>query len=68
MAGYVEEQLKRMADHLGVLNDEVGDIQVSVAGIQVDVKWLKHGFRWLMGLVATILVCGIAYAIFNGGS
>lgn len=60
-----EEQLKRMANHLEVLNDEVGSIQVSIAGIQVDVKWLKASIRWLMSLVAAILTGGIAYAIFT---
>jgi len=60
-----EEQLKKMASHLEVLNDEVGAIQVSIAGIQVDVRWLRAGFWWLMGLVATVLVAGIAYTVFS---
>jgi len=60
-----DRELKRIADHLEVLNDEVGNIQVSIVGIQVDVKWLKAGLRWLMGLAAAILLSSIAYAIFS---
>lgn len=61
----LKEELRKVADHIAILNDEVGDIQVTIAGIAVDVKWLKAGFRWLMGLVAAILVSGVAYAIFS---
>lgn len=59
------KELERIANHLEILNDEVGNIKVSIAGIQVDVKWLKAGLRWLMGLIATLVISGVVYAIFS---
>ncbi len=60
-----DKEMKRIADHVEILNGEVGTIQVDIAGIKVDITWLKNGLKWLMGLVGAVLLSAIAYAIFS---
>ena len=59
------KELKRLADHVAVLNEEMGEVQVDIAGIKVNLDWLRKIAWWQLGLLGSLLLGSVGYVLFS---
>lgn len=59
-----KDNLKKLADHVAVLNEEMGVVQVDMAAIKVDLSWVKKLSWWQLGILGSLLLGGLGYILF----
>ena len=58
------KELKRLADHVAVLNEEMGAVQVDIAAIKVDLTWVRKIAWWQLTLLGSMLLGSVGYILF----